>query len=297
MSWDKDLPLGSVSVSLGDDAIRLNNDHLEDGLSREHEFPGTYGTTNLRHKFPQVATLAAMTAITGKVDGMLVHRTEMQILFERVAAAMVPLFGYGYMTAAQRDPGLATGDLPAGYKVLESDTGNTWLWNGSAWVRDTVVKGWAVFDTATTSNQAASPVNTWDDVDGNYGGVLGFEIIEPNDGRNYEIVVTCVPKCIQAFNQHMAFQLMEDSGAGYVAVDQLLVSERARSAQLATRVSLATPGATYKYKVQVTADSASSAVCAVNPTSAHAEFNYVTGDFAGISTYTRIIGTIREKLP
>jgi len=48
-TWDKNTPIGSDPVRLGDDEIRNAKDYLEDALSREHVFPGEYGDTSGKH--------------------------------------------------------------------------------------------------------------------------------------------------------------------------------------------------------------------------------------------------------
>jgi len=49
-TWDKTKPSGSDSISQGDDIIRNDKEYLEDTLSRDHHFPGTYGTDAGEHK-------------------------------------------------------------------------------------------------------------------------------------------------------------------------------------------------------------------------------------------------------
>ncbi|RLG29497.1 hypothetical protein DRN98_08325 [Methanosarcinales archaeon] len=49
-TWDKTKPSGSDSISQGDDIIRNDKEYLEDTLSRDHNFPGTYGVDAGEHK-------------------------------------------------------------------------------------------------------------------------------------------------------------------------------------------------------------------------------------------------------
>ncbi|RLB06410.1 MAG: hypothetical protein DRG83_00070 [Deltaproteobacteria bacterium] len=48
-TWDKNTPAGNDPIRLGDDEIRNMKDYLEDALSREHTFPGTYGSDAGKH--------------------------------------------------------------------------------------------------------------------------------------------------------------------------------------------------------------------------------------------------------
>lgn len=49
MAWDKTKPAGSTKVRLGDELIRENWDCLDDGLARNHTFPGEKGSTAGEH--------------------------------------------------------------------------------------------------------------------------------------------------------------------------------------------------------------------------------------------------------
>ena len=69
MAFDKNLPDGDISIALGDDAIRANNEGLEDALTLEHDF-STGGTQTGRHKFP-VTDTAGIILLTGMVEGSL----------------------------------------------------------------------------------------------------------------------------------------------------------------------------------------------------------------------------------
>jgi len=79
MSWNKNLPSGSIGLDLGDDEIRKNQDHLEQALAEEHDFPGASGAGPRRHKFPRV-NAAGRAALTGMVAGTLVARTDVKQL-------------------------------------------------------------------------------------------------------------------------------------------------------------------------------------------------------------------------
>ena len=69
MAFDKNLPDGDISIALGDDAIRANNEALEDALDLEHDF-STGGTQTGRHKFP-VTDTAGIILLTDMVAGSL----------------------------------------------------------------------------------------------------------------------------------------------------------------------------------------------------------------------------------
>ena len=45
MTWEKNRPLGNQPASIGDDAIRENNDWLESSFAQEHHFPENADTT------------------------------------------------------------------------------------------------------------------------------------------------------------------------------------------------------------------------------------------------------------
>lgn len=75
MTWDKTKPAGNLAPSVGDDAIRANNEHLELALGAEHDFPGSATAGPRRHKFPR-GDLAARAALTGMVAGSVFFRTD-----------------------------------------------------------------------------------------------------------------------------------------------------------------------------------------------------------------------------
>lgn len=54
MTWDATKPAGNQKLRLADDDLRENNDCLEDALSRDHEFPGTKGSTAGKHNVIQL---------------------------------------------------------------------------------------------------------------------------------------------------------------------------------------------------------------------------------------------------
>ncbi|RLI83631.1 hypothetical protein DRP04_00970 [Archaeoglobales archaeon] len=56
-TWNKNTPTGNDPVRLGDDEIRNMKDYLEDALSREHTFPGTYGDDAGKHLPGRVGVL------------------------------------------------------------------------------------------------------------------------------------------------------------------------------------------------------------------------------------------------
>ena len=64
MVWDKSNPAGNTKVSVGDDAIRANNDALEAALTAEHAF-ATGDDQSGRHRFPR-GSIAQLTALAEK---------------------------------------------------------------------------------------------------------------------------------------------------------------------------------------------------------------------------------------
>lgn len=78
MTWDKDLPDGSVSIAQGDDVIRDNNAAIEAALDLEHQF-ATGGLVTGRHKFLS-ADLAAQDAlgVDSDDDSWIILRTDVR---------------------------------------------------------------------------------------------------------------------------------------------------------------------------------------------------------------------------
>ncbi len=85
MAWDKDQPAGTLKVREADDYIRANNDALEDALSRQHTFPGTYGSTAGKHTVGEVGVLLVDTKTnlgTGTgVEGAMSYASDTETLY------------------------------------------------------------------------------------------------------------------------------------------------------------------------------------------------------------------------
>jgi len=116
MTWDKTKPAGGLAPSVGDDAIRANNEALELGLGAEHDFPGSATPGPRRHKFPR-GDLAARSALTGMVAGSIFIRSDLMQIDVYDGAAWV-----------------AYGAAPAGGIIM---------WSGSP---SAIPAGWALCD-------------------------------------------------------------------------------------------------------------------------------------------------------
>jgi hypothetical protein len=74
MTWDKAKPDGNLSIALGDDDIRTNNDALEPALDFEHGF-ATGGVQTGRHKF-SLDTKANIDVQSGPLTGSIAIATD-----------------------------------------------------------------------------------------------------------------------------------------------------------------------------------------------------------------------------
>ena len=154
MAWDKTKPLGSAPVNIGDDKIRINFDHLEDSLAREHQFPTTYNEDSGRHKFIIASDNRDLVLIPGQVNGMLVGRDDVAALMQRQDGSWVGLVGCTYGTIAERTALTVTPtDIPAGYAWVDSDNDQhpLWVWTGSAWSAASVEEGYEPGDIKVVS--------------------------------------------------------------------------------------------------------------------------------------------------
>lgn len=116
MTWDKTKPAGNLAPSVGDDAIRANNEHLELGLAAEHDFPGSATAGPRRHKFPR-GDLAARNALTGMVAGSVFFRTDAGEIDVYDGAAWT---AYALTPAGMvADWAGAAGSIPAGWLLCD----------------------------------------------------------------------------------------------------------------------------------------------------------------------------------
>jgi microcystin-dependent protein len=74
MAWDKNNPVGSLGVNVGDDSIRANFDWLEASLSVSMIFPGT--STTRGRLIVRKGTKATRNAITSPQEGEWFIRTD-----------------------------------------------------------------------------------------------------------------------------------------------------------------------------------------------------------------------------
>lgn len=129
MAWDKTKPDGGAPLKDGDDKIRLNNDHVQDALAREHEFPGTLGTTAGRHKFP-TGNQTARNALANLVDGMIFGRSDAFCIDQRISGAWKSMVGYGVGTQAVRN-GITSKPTP--YHWFDTNSMLPAWWDGTKW--------------------------------------------------------------------------------------------------------------------------------------------------------------------
>lgn len=172
MTWDKTKPAGGLAPSVGDDAIRANNEHLELALGAEHDFPGSGTAGPRRHKFPR-GDLAARNALTGMVAGSVFFRTDAGEIDVYDGAAWTP---YALTPAGVvMDWAGAAGSIPAGWLLCD----------GAEVAKATYAALWAAFGSTHLHGTPADPTNNFllpnaggrvrvgyvsgGDVDGDYG--------------------------------------------------------------------------------------------------------------------------------
>ena len=114
MAWDKTKPDGDVSIGLGDDAIRDNNDAIEAALGAEHVFAtGGASAQTGRHKFVVDTTANINSMSPAPVEGSIA-------LDETIQSGLgttVPVFFNG-STWEALDVGVAN--------VPHTDTNSVW---------------------------------------------------------------------------------------------------------------------------------------------------------------------------
>lgn len=120
MTWDKTKPAGNLAPSVGDDAIRANNEHLELALGAEHDFPGSATAGARRHKFPR-GNAASRDALTGMVAGSIFLRSDV--------AGIDVYDGAAWVEYAMTPSGVivmwsgAIGSIPAGWALCDGTSG------------------------------------------------------------------------------------------------------------------------------------------------------------------------------
>lgn len=95
MVWDKSRPISSNPPSGAPDYFHENNDCLEDGINREHTFPGTKGSTAGQHtpggcKVLKVDTTANLSNGIG-VAGAISYDTTTGLLMRDTGSALVAI--------------------------------------------------------------------------------------------------------------------------------------------------------------------------------------------------------------
>ena len=135
MAWDKTKPDGGAAVSIGDDTIRANMEHIEDYAEVEHDFLTGSG----RHKIGN-GTVAARDAISDWVNGSIWFNTEAGTIEQRRAGAWVPIPHAHYGTAAER--ATLASDLGLGHAGTtfgtSDDDDRIYVWDGTAFVTHSV---------------------------------------------------------------------------------------------------------------------------------------------------------------
>jgi len=129
-AWDAIKPADLQKIRLGPKDIRDNNDALEDALAREHEFPGTLGTTAGRHAFG-VGTTAERDAITSWQQGSLWINISGALPAMQVQTAAAAPFAWS-----------SVGEFPSGTRALffQATCPSGWTKVTTADINDRVVR-------------------------------------------------------------------------------------------------------------------------------------------------------------
>lgn len=143
MTWDKNRPFGNAAISVGDNAIRENNEWLEDSLALNLEYPGDTDTRG-RLKF-QSLTKAAQDSLLSPAAGHIVHRTDLKgsgqvglvkrslYVGSPTNAWIVDRCAFGDASDRTTIQAVLTAN-DNGFMLVRSDLDQIDIWDGAAWV-------------------------------------------------------------------------------------------------------------------------------------------------------------------
>jgi len=308
-NWDNawnTSPVSADLVSAGDEQIlNLKNSVLARG-EVEHDYHALNNnfTDSGRHKTGSARSFFIDEAVTG-------HPTS--LMLPSNAGAWPPALGDTDRNGvATLDNGRLWVDWDdcQPYVCEFEQTGGAWTDlntnhgpSAAAWV-SLWQRTWSETDVATDNFQTIGANNTREPVDGNLATApawapataLGIEVTIPDDGRAYQIILEANCRYVVGNGTVGGFWLVEEdaSGGGPADRDFTFVygpSTCADEATLRYVDEAPTNGETYYYYVEVATTDNAVARFNVNPTDANG-FPNVGGDFAGLTSWSRIHATI-----
>jgi len=140
-TWNKNTPTSRDPIRLGDDEIRNMKDYIEDALSREHVFPGTYGTDSGEHIPGKVKVVQIVSSLSDLdiVENGLGFVTSKQNLYSNDGTSSIRVGTASF--------------IPSGTKML--------------FAQDTAPPGWSI---VTTLNDGLAYVTKGSAAGGDTGG-------------------------------------------------------------------------------------------------------------------------------
>ena len=273
--------------------VRNLKEAVRERFDVEHDHPGD-GTGVARHKFEIDTNNANMNAITDQVNGMIAARSDLKAIFVRIGGVFVPAMGHLYSSAATR-AALGAANMHDGFLGVSSDAKDIFVWDGTAGAWNRIAPGpqWSADDTASGADLTLFANDTREALAG-----LSEAITIPDDGRSYEVTVTAVVRYGALGNVRLGAVLVEDIDGTPSDVDTHLVrlkDDDLGGVTLVYKNTSCTGGEVHTYTVEACADVKGNIT--LNPTATSNAFgNYTTGDFSGITSYSRMTVDIRERV-